>query len=76
MRFNCAPAAEERARLRMQRLSNWHFHFALIPRRLGANTCVWLETIWRKGTQYEDRYFDGYDFYTYLRWRWEYRAAP
>lgn len=50
MKFNCGPTPEQRAKARMERLTNWHPYFCLWPRRIGPNDCRWLETVQRKLT--------------------------
>jgi hypothetical protein len=44
MKINCGETWEEAA----ERISNWHRHFALIPRRVGTKDCRWLEIIERR----------------------------
>lgn len=59
MIINCGMPRDERRALAREaeyaRLSQWHPFFALWPRRVGAERCVWLEWIRRKGV-YEDGY--------------------
>lgn len=72
MLLNCGPPFDERLASRDQRkharLSQWHPFFALIPRRIGQNHCVWLEWIRRKGRYCDDGYHGG-------SWDFEYRLS-
>lgn len=68
MRFNCGPTLADRIEASNRRDQEWHWHFTLIPRRVGNNQCVWLERIQRKGTLHEVR---GLRIHTW--WSWEYR---
>lgn len=72
MKFDCGLPLDERKAFRdaaeRKRLSQWHPFFALLPRRLGATECVWLEWIRRKGQYYDNGYHGG-------EWRFEYREA-
>ena len=61
MRFNCGPTWAEKAFAKEQ----WHQWFAWHPVRVG-DECIWLETIYRKGT---------YHASIAEVWTWEYRAT-
>jgi hypothetical protein len=55
---------------RMERLSNWHDFFALLPHKVdeedGKDVCAWLQVIQRKGV------WMGYP----IAWDWQYRLKP
>jgi len=50
MKLDCGPSAEDKYEAKQQ----WHQIFALWPRRVGPNTCIWLAKVWRKGEYYGD----------------------
>ncbi len=68
MKWNCGPTFDER----VERLSEWHDHFALWPRRIASRDCRWLETIQRKGEFVLCCDFDRY----WWQWNFSYRAKP
>lgn len=47
---------QETARVRHERMINWHPHFALLPTWVGDTDCRWLEWIERRC-----EYVGGYD---------------
>ena len=49
MKLHCGPSLEQRAIKRDRRRQQWHPWFAWRPVRVDARTCIWLETIERKG---------------------------
>lgn len=49
MRFNCGRALYQKLQDDHDILREWHPFFALLPRRVSANQCRWLEWIERKG---------------------------
>ena len=51
MKFHCGPSLAERAIKRVKRLEQWHGWFAWYPMRVDSRTCIWLETIERKGVR-------------------------
>lgn len=63
MRFDCGETWQEE----VARLSQWRDFFTLVPRRIKAHDCRWLETIQRKGSIHGN-VGDGF------WWEWEYRA--
>ena len=72
MIINCGIPRDERRALKAKAaheyLSQWHPFFALWPRRIGPERCVWLEWIQRKGTWCEGWYYGG-------QWEFKYRLA-
>lgn len=72
MIINCGIPRHERraarAKAEFDRLSQWHPFFALLPRRIGQDRCVWLEWIQRKGSWSDGWYYGG-------QWSWTYRLS-
>jgi hypothetical protein len=54
---------------REDRLTDWHLHFCLLPRKVGSER-VWLETVERKGKPWASWHESGYD------WEYRERLAP
>ena len=67
MKINCGPTFDERRDARRERVTQWHTIFALRPRRIDEDNCVWLEKIERRGT-YHPASYGGDSYYT-----WEYK---
>ena len=75
MKFNVDDPKVKRA-AETKRLSDWHEHFALVPRRVGTSL-YWLETIQRKGEWVSRRRPSvGGFIVTRWGWKWEYNHAP
>jgi hypothetical protein len=80
MQFNCGePLFQRLDRARdekYERLRNWHSHFALLPRRINNEQCVWFGYIERKGTRHTGtrRNIHTKQSYSHYWWTWEYRA--
>jgi hypothetical protein len=76
MLISCGKTAEAKIRDEQARRSHytqWHRHFALVPRQVGVRgdrvVCVWLQWIRRKGT------WRPADYNTPAGYMWEYRLS-
>lgn len=75
MKFNCGISLKERITARDEQRRTWHKWFALIPRRVSAGECRWLEYIERKGETYLLVYGGAIGGNRKVKkWRYEYRV--
>jgi len=71
-------SAEEKiaaAQAEMDRLEQWHDHFAWLPRRTSEKEFVWFDYVERKGTA-AMIVTDADTGNVTIQWRWEYREKP